>query len=214
MDFEVSVPREMGGNYGLFGYFDGFLVLDEFYPVIPVYDDEGWNVEIPPDHGDVTYLDASFYLVRVTAPRELMVIASGVEVSLFLVAGLIMDRLGRKVAIVPCFTIQGVVMLLLPLTSSFASLLAVAAAMGLGNGLGSGVMMTLGADLAPPDSRGEFLGVWRLVGDAGGTGAPLVVGTIADLLTLPAASLVIAGSGLIAAAIFVLFVPETLKPML
>lgn len=80
MDFEVSVPREMGGNYGLFGYFDGFLVLDEFYPVIPVYDDEGWNVEIPPDHGDVTYLDASFYLVRVTAPRELMVIASGVEV--------------------------------------------------------------------------------------------------------------------------------------
>jgi aminopeptidase N len=80
MDFAVEVPREMGGNYGLFGYFDGVLVLDEFYPVIPVYDDEGWNVEIPPSNGDVTYFDASFYLVRVTAPDELTVVASGVEV--------------------------------------------------------------------------------------------------------------------------------------
>ncbi len=80
MDFAVEVPREMGGNYGLFGYFDGVLVLDEFYPVIPVYDDEGWNVEAPPPNGDVTYFDASFYLVRVTAPDGLTVVASGVEV--------------------------------------------------------------------------------------------------------------------------------------
>ena len=80
MDFEVDVPLEMGGNYGLFGYFDGVLVLDEFYPVVPVYDDEGWNVEVPPPNADVTYYDASFYLVRVTAPATLMVVASGVEV--------------------------------------------------------------------------------------------------------------------------------------
>jgi aminopeptidase N len=81
MDFTVQVPREMGGNYGLFGYFDNVLVLDEFYPVIPVYDDEGWNVEVPPPNGDVTYFDASFYVVRVTAPAKLTVVASGVEVS-------------------------------------------------------------------------------------------------------------------------------------
>jgi aminopeptidase N len=80
MDFKVQVAREMAGNYGLFGYFDGVLVLDEFYPVIPVYDDEGWNVEVPPPNGDVTHFDASFYLVRVTAPTGLMVVASGVQV--------------------------------------------------------------------------------------------------------------------------------------
>jgi aminopeptidase N len=80
MDFAVKVPREMGGNYGLFGYFDSVLVLDEFYPVIPVYDDEGWNVEVPPPNGDVTHFDASFYVVRVTAPAKLTVVASGVEV--------------------------------------------------------------------------------------------------------------------------------------
>jgi aminopeptidase N len=81
MDFEVAVAFEMGGNYGLFGYFDGVLVLDEFYPVIPVYDDEGWNVEAPPPNGDLTYYDASFYLVRVTAPADLTVVASGSEIA-------------------------------------------------------------------------------------------------------------------------------------
>ena len=80
MDFEVEVALDMAGNYGLFGYFDGVLVLDEFSPVIPVYDDEGWNVETPPPNGDVTYFDASFYLVRVTAPANLTVVASGVVV--------------------------------------------------------------------------------------------------------------------------------------
>jgi hypothetical protein len=72
MDFQVEIPREMGGNYGLFGYFDDVLVLDEFYPVVAVYDDEGWNVEDPPPAGDLTYFDASFYLVQVTAPADLV----------------------------------------------------------------------------------------------------------------------------------------------
>jgi len=80
MDLTVKVAQEMGGNYGLFGYFDGILVLDEFYPVIPVYDDEGWNVEVTPPNGDATYFDASFYLVRVTAPDDLVLVASGIEV--------------------------------------------------------------------------------------------------------------------------------------
>ncbi len=80
MDFEVVVAEEMAGNYGLFGYFDGVLVLDEFYPVLAVYDDEGWSVRELPPNGDVTYLDASFYLVRVTVPSELVVVTSGIEV--------------------------------------------------------------------------------------------------------------------------------------
>jgi MFS family permease len=164
----------------------------------------GRAIVIPLYAADVLSLD-------VGAIGLVVSISSAAEVSLFPVAGLIMDRLGRKVAIVPCFAVQGLVMLLLPLTGTFAGLLAVATVMGVANGLGSGVMMTVGADLAPPDSRGEFLGVWRLVGDAGGSGAPLVVGTIADLLALPAAAVVIAGSGLIAAAIFIFLVPETLE---
>ncbi len=80
MDFAVEIPQEMAGNYGLFGYFDDVLVLDEFYPTIPVYDDEGWNVETPPANADLGYNDASFYVVRLTAPPNLTVVAAGVEI--------------------------------------------------------------------------------------------------------------------------------------
>ena len=82
--------------------------------------------------------------------------------------------------------------------------------MSFANGLSSGTMMTLGSDLAPHSARGEFLGMWRLVGDGGVMGGPAVVGGIADLLSLPAAALVLSGAGLAAAGIFTFFVPETL----
>jgi hypothetical protein len=81
MDFEVEVAQEMTRNYGLFGLFDGVLSLHEFYPVIPVYDDEGWNVELPSPQGDITYYDAGFYRVQVTAPIGLVLVASGAEVA-------------------------------------------------------------------------------------------------------------------------------------
>jgi len=79
LDFEVEVPREMGGTYGLFGFFEGILVLDTFYPMIPVYDDEGWNAAVPQMNGDLTYNDAAFYLVQVHATADLVVVASGVR---------------------------------------------------------------------------------------------------------------------------------------
>lgn len=138
-------------------------------------------------------------------------LSAAVDFSLFLVAGWLMDRHGRKFAIVPCFSIQALGMALVPLTASFSGLLFAAVVIGFGNGLGAGTMMTLGADLSPDESRGEFLGVWRLISDVGFTGAPLMIGTVADLLVLSSAIWVIAGSGLAAASIFLLFVPETLK---
>jgi hypothetical protein len=81
MDFKVSLPREMGGNYGLFGYFNNILVLDGFYPAIPAYDDTGWHAGALPPNADSTYMDASFYLVRVAAPANLTLAASGVEIN-------------------------------------------------------------------------------------------------------------------------------------
>ncbi|NOX61681.1 MAG: M1 family metallopeptidase [Chloroflexi bacterium] len=80
MDFEVEVPTEPGGNYGTFALLDGILALAHFYPMIAVYDDEGWNVEIAPEIGDVVYSDTSYYLVRVDAPAGQKVLASGVEI--------------------------------------------------------------------------------------------------------------------------------------
>ena len=138
-------------------------------------------------------------------------ISVAVDFSLFVVAGWIMDRFGRKFAIVPCFGIQAIGMALVPFATTGVGLLLAAVLIGLGNGLGAGTMMTLGSDLSPEGSRGEFLGLWRLIGDLGHTGAPLVVGVVADILVLSSAIFLIAGAGLAAASIFLFMVPETLK---
>ena len=164
----------------------------------------GRGAIIPLYAADVVGLD-------VQAIGLIVSLASAVDMSLFAVAGLLMDRLGRKFAIVPSFAIQALGMLLLPLTGSFGTLLLVTMLLGFGNGLGSGTMMTLGADLAPKESRGEFLGIWRLIGDGGHAGGPVIVGQVADCVTLPMAAWAISAAGLMAAIVFVFFVPETLK---
>lgn len=80
MTFSVLVPAESEGNYGIFAFVDDILALAHFYPMIAVHDDEGWNLEIPPQMGDVLYADSSFYLVWITAPAALTIVASGVEI--------------------------------------------------------------------------------------------------------------------------------------
>ena len=133
------------------------------------------------------------------------------DVALFVPAGWIMDHLGRKFAIVPSFVFQSSAMLLVPLTTGFWGLMLIGSLIGFGNGISSGTMMTLGSDLAPPASRGEFLGVWRLIGDAGSMSGSFVVGWVASIFLLQTSAVAIAISGLGAAAIFAFRVPETLK---
>ena len=80
LDFELEIPRTMAGNYGLFGYFEGVLVLDTFYPMVPVFEEGRWHAKLPAPKGDLTFNDASFYLVRVHAPEALVLVGSGVEI--------------------------------------------------------------------------------------------------------------------------------------
>jgi len=80
MDFELVIPTEIGSSSGLFGYYDQVLALDSFYPLIPVYDQQGWYKDYPQLNGDLPYNDASFYLVQVEAPADLVLASSGVVV--------------------------------------------------------------------------------------------------------------------------------------
>ncbi|NJN79344.1 MAG: M1 family metallopeptidase [Anaerolineales bacterium] len=81
MEFKVTVPRSVDLNYGVQAYYNDVLTLAHAYPMIAVYDDEGWNSEIPPQSGDVTYADMSFFIVTVDAPKDLVLVASGREVN-------------------------------------------------------------------------------------------------------------------------------------
>ena len=156
--------------------------------------------------------------------RWTVMISSAVDMSMFPLAGFMMDRFGRRYATVPGICIFATGMLLMPLTHTLTALLGVAIFMRIGNGIASGTMMTLGADLAPQEpkgrwlasgntqsTKGEFLGLWRLTGDFGGAAGPIVVGNVADLLGLNYAGYVLGGVGYLAVGIFLKLVPETLE---
>jgi MFS family permease len=138
-------------------------------------------------------------------------VSSLVDALMFYPVGLLMDKGGRKWAGVPCLGVLALGFLLLPATSNLLGFLLVALLTGLGNGLGSGIVMTLGADYAPEDRRGEFLGIWRLIADSGSGGGPLLVGAVISAATLGTASLVCGGIGLVGVGMMVAFVPETLQ---
>jgi len=135
--------------------------------------------------------------------------SSSIDMLLFIPAGYLMDHFGRKVAAVPSFAIMGMGMVLIPFATSYWTLMGAAVLIGLGNGLGSGTMMTLGADLAPPGATGEFLGLWRLIGDSGRATGPLAVGSLTDGLGFEYTAYILAGVGLGAALILAVLVKET-----
>ncbi len=118
-------------------------------------------------------------------------VAGFVEVLLFYPAGSIMDRRGRVWVALPVTATLGLGLLVLPLTNTLATVAAVAIVMALGNGLGSGIVMTLGADAAPVEGRAPFLGVWRLISLVGHNGASVVVGALAAVASIAAASVTV-----------------------
>lgn len=118
-------------------------------------------------------------------------IAGAAEVLLFYPAGSVMDRFGRVWVAVPFLLVLGIGMVLLPLAHGFASVAAVSTLMGVGNGLGSGIVQTLGADVAPVAGRAQFLSAWRFLSLLGQNGAPLLVSGVTVLAGLGPACVVL-----------------------
>ncbi len=81
LKYRTRVADSVDLNYGVQAYFDDVLTLAHAYPMVAVYDDEGWNAEIPPQAGDVTYSDMSFFIARINAPVALQLAATGREIS-------------------------------------------------------------------------------------------------------------------------------------
>ena len=123
--------------------------------------------------------------------------AALIDVLFFYPGGWLMDRRGRAVVAVPVVLTVAIACFLLPLTSAAAGVAAVMVLIAVGNGLGSGIVMTLGADSAPEVGRPQFLGGWRLCGDIGNSGGPLLVSAVAAVAPLAAACLVIGVLGLL-----------------
>jgi MFS family permease len=124
-------------------------------------------------------------------------VAAAVDIAFFLPGGWLMDARGRAVVAVPVVASTALACLLLPLATTVATVTAVMVLVAAGNGLGSGIVMTLGADAAPEEGRAQFLGGWRLCGDIGVSGAPVLVSALA--VVAPLATVCVAMGGLAAA---------------
>ncbi len=139
-------------------------------------------------------------------------VSGAIDFALFYASGQVMDRFGRLWAALPAMVLMGAGFLALSVTHDLDAaamwFALFAAVLGVGNGLSSGILLTLGADVAPQDDPAPFLGSWRTLTDAGGALSPLLVSAIAAALSLSAATAVVGVIGLAGAVAFVRWVPR------
>ncbi|WP_111767963.1 MFS transporter [Nakamurella deserti] len=135
-------------------------------------------------------------------------VSGAVDMLLFYPAGRAMDRWGRVAGAVPAMTILAVGHVLVPFTHSAGTLMAVGVLMGVGNGASSGLVMTLGADLAPPADRARFLGIWRLLADSGAGAGPLVLSGVTAVASLGVGVGTFGAVGILTAALMARWIPR------
>lgn len=135
-------------------------------------------------------------------------LSGAIDMLVFYPAGKLMDRKGRQWVAVPSTLLMGTALLLIPLTGSFVGLLLAALLIGFGNGISSGLVMTLGADFSPDRGRGQFLGLWRFMADAGSTGGPVLLSGVTAIASLGPGISATAVLGFAAAAVFAVVIPR------
>lgn len=127
----------------------------------------------------------------------LIAIGAVVKMLVMLPAGYLKDSLGRAPILAICLVVQASGYLCLSLFTTSPSLIFSVLIISLGNGLGAGINMTIGADLSPTVGRARFLSIWFIYTAVGQTGGPLI---ISGLLTFATLSTVMTALGLSAVA--------------
>jgi MFS family permease len=139
-------------------------------------------------------------------------IAGAVDFALFYASGQIMDRWGRLASALPSMVGLGIGHLVLAfshdLPNNVVWFITVAMFLSVANGIGSGILMTLGADLADKRNPAPFLGAWRFTGDVGNAAAPLIVSLLTAVASIAIASGVMGVLGLVGAGILLKYVPR------
>jgi MFS family permease len=167
-----------------------------------------------PLYADLLHLYAAFaYNLE---PTQIGFLATGaivITLPIGFVAGWMMDHLGRKRTMVPGFAGVAVAMVALALSAFFHFSYAwyvVLFFMGVAlQGLTGGSIQTVGADVAPPEARGMFLGLWRLTGQGGSTLSPILFAVLAAQVSYGSAFLFVAASAAAVAFLLICYVPET-----
>lgn len=147
-----------------------------------------------------------------TSTALIIGIAGAVDFALFYPGGQIMDRFGRLWGAVPSMVGLGLGHFVLALTHDLSSnvgwFIGAALLLAAANGLGSGILMTIGADLADRANPAPFLGAWRFTGNLGGAGAPLLVAGVTAVASISLAAGIVGLLGLVGAGVLLRYVPR------
>jgi len=83
MDFTTVIEVGEEHLYAQFSYLEGVLALPNAYPVLSVFEPgQGWWQVTDHPQGDAVYSETAFYLVDITAPADLILVASGSEIDM------------------------------------------------------------------------------------------------------------------------------------
>jgi MFS family permease len=167
-----------------------------------------------PLYADLLHLYAAFaYNLE---PAQIGFLATGaivITLPIGFVAGWMMDRFGRKRTMVPGFAGAAIAMVALAISAfmhlSYAWYVVLFFAGVALQGLTGGSIQTVGADVAPPEARGMFLGLWRLTGQGGATLSPILFAVLAAQLNYGSSFLFVAASAAVVAFLLIFYVPET-----
>ena len=117
-----------------------------------------------------------------------------IDFALFYLSGIIMDRYGKFWSSVPTLLALGTAYLFSFMVTDVFSFWVLASVTALANAASAGINMVLGADLAPPNSRPQFLASFRILTSGGVALAPAMISGLTAVLGLAGA---LASTGLL-----------------
>lgn len=139
-------------------------------------------------------------------------IAGALDLALSYSSGQIMDRFGRRWSAIPTLLGLSLTFTLLTITNDANTFLTVALLMSLANGVGSGIILVIGSDLAPKGERNEFLASYRLLVDAGVAATPMLLSAVTAVFGLASAMFTLTGAGIVGALMAHRYLPRRAKP--
>ena len=96
------------------------------------------------------------------------------------IAGYLMDKYGRKSTAIPSLVLFIISLFLVSFANNYYLLIFVSILFGFSDGISTGLLMTIGADIAPFNCRSQFLGFYRMASTSADVIAPIIIGYLSS----------------------------------
>jgi MFS family permease len=167
-----------------------------------------------PFFADLFHLYAAYtYHLKPTQIGYLATAAAVISLPLAFTAGWLLDNLGRMRTMIPGFLSVSISLAGLAASAylhlNFAWYVALFLLAVTTQSLTGGSVQTIGADVAPPNARGTFLGLWQFTGQGGQTLGPILFAFLADTVNPGTAFMFTSGCALVVLTLLVVAIPRS-----